>query len=141
MYDTLHKAERKYFSHQFESVRHARDFASETLRAWDRLDIAEDIRLCLSELASNALTHADGPGRGFMVRLAADPAGIRLEVHDAGAGQPNTSRPNDEATSGRGLMIVEELADDWGIEKRKPFGKIVWSYFKSVTQGVSVAAA
>ncbi|WP_423246988.1 hypothetical protein [Streptomyces pratisoli] len=53
-----------------------------------------------------------------MVRLAADPAGIRLEVHDAGAGQPNTSRPNDGDLR-RGLMIVEELADDLGVEKTK----------------------
>jgi anti-sigma regulatory factor (Ser/Thr protein kinase) len=114
-----------------ESVGRARDFVLTTLASWGLSTRAEDIRLCASELASNALTHGTAPGHAFLVRITADDDFVRLEVHDSRGNRPEIRHPADTDTSGRGLLIIEELSDDWGVDDRQPFGKIVWSHFKT----------
>ncbi|MFJ1548358.1 ATP-binding protein [Streptomyces sp. NPDC088246] len=54
---------------------------------------------------------------------------MRLEVRDSGPGQPAVQRPDDEACSGRGLHLVSELADDFGVDDHV-VGKTVWLVFK-----------
>ncbi|SOE11625.1 Histidine kinase-like ATPase domain-containing protein [Streptomyces sp. 2323.1] len=93
--------------------------------------------LCVSELASNALLHGTKRGHGFLVRLHADDDFVRLEVHDSRdhhdgrEPQPAVQHPADTDTTGRGLLIVDMLADCWGVETREPLGKVVWSRFKA----------
>ncbi|MFF6772676.1 ATP-binding protein [Streptomyces sp. NPDC012637] len=125
------EATQRFFDHQPESVKAARDFATRTLTAWG-LDDTSDIRLVVSELATNALAHGSDAEHGFLVRLEPDADGIRLEVHDSRnplqpQPEPVISAPADE--TGRGLVIVTELAGRWGIEPRQPRGKIVWTHF------------
>ncbi|MFJ8073833.1 ATP-binding protein [Streptomyces sp. NPDC096176] len=127
-------AKQKFFDPRPESVGLARDFAVTTLTSWGLHAPAEDIRLCVSELASNALTHGSEPGHGFLVRLDAEGDFVRLEVHDSRPRhrrQPAIAHPAETDTAGRGLQIVAELADSWGVEERKPRGKIVWTLFKT----------
>ncbi|MEU8700495.1 ATP-binding protein [Streptomyces sp. NPDC048680] len=130
------KALHKYFDARRRSVGQARRFVLATLASWDVTgEPAEDIRLCVSELATNALGHGTRRGHGFLVRLCADENGVRLEVHDSrdasSESLPWVRRASDTDTSGRGLCIVGALADAWGVEDRDPYGKVVWSRFRA----------
>ncbi|WP_436740450.1 ATP-binding protein [Streptomyces sp. BBFR102] len=88
--------------------------------AEERADTAE---LLASELLTNALIHSDHDA----VFTATVRGGcLRVEVRDftGRPPRPRTPRPH-EATSGRGLLLVEALADDWGV-RRHGVGKAVW---------------
>ncbi|WP_331731274.1 ATP-binding protein [Streptomyces sp. NBC_00073] len=125
------EATQRFFDHQPESVQAARDFTTRTLTAWG-LDDTGDIRLVVSELATNALTHGSDRRHGFLVRLEPHDGGIRLEVHDSRDPRkplPEPAIPGPEAEAGRGLLIVATLAARWGIDPRPPRGKIIWSHF------------
>jgi anti-sigma regulatory factor (Ser/Thr protein kinase) len=77
-----------------------------------------DLRLLVSELVTNAVRHA-GMAAGDPIRLMVllDPAAVRVEVHDRGAGfEPRPPDPDPERTSGWGLYLVDELADRWGVD-------------------------
>ncbi|MFJ9442379.1 ATP-binding protein [Kitasatospora sp. NPDC101235] len=85
--------------------------------------------LLLGELFANAVQHSDAPAdRHIEIRFALTGDRLRLEVHDAGSGRPSlrTAAPNDE--SGRGLFLVNELAERWGCATRPGgIGKFVWA--------------
>ncbi len=80
----------------------------------------------LSELATNAVRHAASE-YVVTVRVADDGRTVLVEVSDAAGGYPVPQDPTRDAPHGRGLHIVEMLADAWGIEMRhdRP-GKTVW---------------
>jgi hypothetical protein len=59
----------------------------------------------------------------LLVRLR--PRGVRIEVHDGSPAAPVVRRYDDDAMTGRGLALVDELARRWGVE-RTPGGKAVW---------------
>ncbi len=96
----------------------------------------DDVLLCVSELATNALVHGGPPDRGFLLRMVpygegAGDCGVRVEVHDSGGGVPAVPEAGDMSEpgeSGRGLLLVSELADKWGVGERDP-GKVVWCEF------------
>ncbi|MFJ6913265.1 ATP-binding protein [Streptomyces sp. NPDC101133] len=118
----------RLYRRERRSVPAARAFARETLADWGVRGRADDVVLCVSELATNALLHGVPPGRGFLLRLWLLPCGdgVRVEVHDSGDGVPAVpleSGGSDEG--GRGLLLVSELADKWGVTEREP-GKVVW---------------
>ncbi|MFI8438417.1 ATP-binding protein [Streptomyces sp. NPDC079020] len=127
MIETVHR----FFKAHPESVGQAREFASETLAGWGLAERIDDIRLCVSELATNALVHGTVSDHGFLVRLDAEDDVVRLEVHDSRRRRPETRQAADTDLSGRGLVLVAALADGWGVQDRTPLGKIVWSCFKT----------
>lgn len=110
------------------SVAAAREFVRAALTAWEWGARADDITLCVSELATNALVHGVPPGRGYLLRMWLYEQGtfLRVEVHDSGDGKPCVREPDGE--SGRGLLLVAALADGWGVVPREP-GKVVWCEF------------
>ncbi|MFI2613225.1 ATP-binding protein [Streptomyces sp. NPDC018584] len=112
------------------SVRAARCFAVEVLTEWGVADRLDDIRLCVSELATNAVLHGVPPGREFCLRLVLDVAFVRVEVVDSGDGQPQVLDQSTEDTGGRGLFLASALSDDFGIISHAP-GKTVWLVFKA----------
>ncbi|MEC4016987.1 ATP-binding protein [Streptomyces sp. H27-D2] len=123
----------RFYPRERRSVPVAREFVRQALTEWGVAGRAEDVLLCVSELATNALLHGVPPGRGFgvWVWLTGDGA-LRVEVHDSGDGYPcvpDAGEGWDE--SGRGLLLVEALADKWGVGEREP-GKIVWCEFAGV---------
>jgi anti-sigma regulatory factor (Ser/Thr protein kinase) len=120
------------FSRSRASVSAAREFALITLVEWNLDDRQDDIRLCVSELATNAVLHGVPPGREFCVRLLLDGHLLRLEVRDSGDGRPMIRQPDDERCTRRGLFLVRELADDFGVTEHVP-GKTVWASFKVAT--------
>jgi anti-sigma regulatory factor (Ser/Thr protein kinase) len=122
----------RFYRRERPSVPAARAFAGEALAEWGVRERAYDIVLCVSELATNALVHGVPPGRGFLLRLLPLPydGGVRVEVHDSGDGVPALPQAEgrEPGEGGRGLLLVSELADKWGVGERDP-GKIVWCEF------------
>ncbi|MFE5395469.1 ATP-binding protein [Streptomyces sp. NPDC056568] len=115
------------------SVRDARAFVRQVLTEWGHTDRLDDITLCVSELATNALLHGAPPGREYRVSLALDGSVIRLAVRDSGDRHLRIDAPEAdlEACTGRGLHLAREVADDMGITP-DVVGKSIWVDFKSV---------
>lgn len=117
------------FEHDPVSVRAARDFALETLDTWGIEGRRDDILLCVSELATNALVHGGGESAAYVVATSIVGRNLRVAVHDdAGAGVPECRTPDDSSDTGRGLLLVSKLADVWGVEGMG-LTKIVWAEF------------
>ncbi|MGW0086800.1 ATP-binding protein [Streptomyces sp. NPDC003393] len=119
-----------------QSVKEARGFV--TFAVGCHVDTArtDDIRSCVSELASNAVLHTDSSCGRYTVKICVDRHGcVRLEVHDQDRVEPQALAENSDSdsTHGRGLFIVKNLSDTWGIES-SPLGKIVWLHFCGETQ-------
>ncbi|WP_181788000.1 ATP-binding protein [Streptomyces phytophilus] len=121
---------KRRFARRARSVSRAREFVVGVLGAGVCGEVAEDIRLCVSELASNALRHTP-PGREFLVCVLPRHGVLRIEVHDAGTGVPYLCAPTATDDRGRGLLLVGSLADDWGVSDRAGPGKAVWAEFKA----------
>ncbi|MFJ8855052.1 ATP-binding protein [Streptomyces sp. NPDC102437] len=133
------------------SVPKARAVLRARLGEWRaRQDAADCAELVLSELVTNAL-RAPAPGdRMVGVRIVCRERGalLRLEVSDAGEGRPRMQRPGALDTAGRGLQLVDALAERWGVDERRAgIGKTVWAELlapgtASVTrpEGMEVAA-
>ncbi|MFD5802124.1 ATP-binding protein [Streptomyces sp. NPDC127020] len=115
------------------SVRDARAFVHEVLTDWGHTDRLDDITLCVSELATNALLHGVPPGREYCVSLALDGSVIRLAVRDSGDRHLDVDGPkaDSDACSGRGLLLARQLADDMGVTQ-EVVGKSVWVALKTV---------
>lgn len=99
-------------------VGRARRFLCDLLAAWGvDDDPLETAVLCLSELVTNAIIHA---GTGSRVTVSLDGGVLRVEVVDRGAGQDVVGPVDDEdplRVCGRGLQLVDALADRWGSER------------------------
>ncbi|MEU3997271.1 ATP-binding protein [Streptomyces fungicidicus] len=111
------------------SVPAARTFALETLMEWGYRDRHDDVRLCVSELATNALLHGAPPGREFSLVLTGDGPLLRVEVRDSGDGSPQVKDAEADDCGGRGLHLVMALADDFGVTPHH-LGKTVWAVLK-----------
>ncbi|MGW2919088.1 ATP-binding protein [Streptomyces angustmyceticus] len=129
-----------FYRRERRSVSRARAFARAALVAWDLRHLTDDVLLCVSELATNALLHGVPPGRGYRLCLSLDEDGLlRVELHDSGGGEPRVPAPGsgdggEGDESGRGLLLVSALADAWGVGERVP-GKIVWCEFRAYGKG------
>jgi anti-sigma regulatory factor (Ser/Thr protein kinase) len=104
------------------SAARARAFVERTLGAWECDDFLDASRLLVSELVTNAVLHAR---TDFELLIRAVRTGIRVEVHDHNPAEPVVRRYEEEAMTGRGLALVDELATRWGVD-RHPDGKAVW---------------
>lgn len=108
-------------------ARIARILATERLRDWGIPP--EDIPLVVGELAANAAQHGRVPGRDFRLSLTVRDGTLRIEVTDARADRvPDPQLGPVDAESGRGLLLVESLADRWGVDEKQPAPcKTVWA--------------
>jgi anti-sigma regulatory factor (Ser/Thr protein kinase) len=89
--------------------------------------LADTLILLVSELVTNAVVHT---GRPAVLRLslpgaAVGSATVRLEVADASSRAPVPRCVDGDATGGRGLALVDGLADRWGWSPDGP-GKRIW---------------
>ncbi|MES5818756.1 ATP-binding protein [Streptomyces sp. RG80] len=95
----------------------------ELLRQWGRPGRSEIAELLTSELVTNALVHTD---HDAVLTATVGPGGLRVEVRDFVARRPRLRVPNaDDGTHGRGLVLVQSLADAWGV-RAHGVGKSVW---------------
>jgi anti-sigma regulatory factor (Ser/Thr protein kinase) len=104
------------------SVADARGFAVQALADLP-VDVLEDIRLMVSELASNAIEHAMS---SFQVTIHRSRQEIRVEVTDSGAGTPAMRSPGPDVVKGRGLQIVNLVSTQWGVQQESDSAKTVW---------------
>lgn len=116
-------SDERTFPNESRSIPLARRYTIEKL-AGVTPDICDAIAVLVSELATNSVRHASSD---FTVSVEREPHQIRVAVSDAGAGVPFLRSPSRRDASGRGLQIVRELADDWGVRARADGpGKTVW---------------
>ncbi|WP_225824539.1 ATP-binding protein [Streptomyces naphthomycinicus] len=124
-----------------QGARLARLLATQQLRCWGvPLDPAE---LIVAELAANAATHGRVRGRDFRLTLYAVGDTLRIEVTDTrGDRLPRPGRPAPDAETGRGLLLVDALADRWGTTPGLPPRKTVWAEvrFKAAPADVPTTA-
>jgi anti-sigma regulatory factor (Ser/Thr protein kinase) len=95
-------------------------------------EIADDAAVIMSELISNALLHARPlPSGDIRAAWSRDHDLIHLAVSDGGAmTEPHRTRMTLSSLGGRGLSIVEALADGWGVRHEKD-GTTVWATLRS----------
>lgn len=130
---TVLLSRRRRFPRTRHSVPIARRFALETLTEWGYRERQDDVRLCVSELTTNALLHGVPPGREYALVVVGDGPFVRIEVRDSGAGWPQVPRMAPDSCGGRGLHLVMALADDFGVTPHDP-GKTVWAVLKMDSQ-------
>jgi serine phosphatase RsbU (regulator of sigma subunit)/anti-sigma regulatory factor (Ser/Thr protein kinase) len=111
------------FTSDARSVSSARRFAADVLTAWGLGRMVDVTRLLLGEVATNAVQHTVGDVR---VRLTRLPAALRVQVYDSSDRRPDVRTADADSESGRGLVIVESLADAWGFESVDATSKVVW---------------
>ncbi|MGH9169442.1 MAG: ATP-binding protein [Acidimicrobiales bacterium] len=103
------------------SVASARRFAAEAT-AWLPAGLRDAVVLMVSELATNCAVHAGGE---FKISIEREARFLRVEVADRSPGEPVPKSPQLDDLHGRGLLIVEQLSDEWGVERRDG-SKTVW---------------
>ncbi|WP_053693267.1 SpoIIE family protein phosphatase [Streptomyces sp. WM6372] len=111
-----------------EALVAARHMIGAAVRAWGARERSDEIELVADELIVNALMHTDGPAIVTLRVLTGPERRLRVEVEDRSSALPRRREAGDSGVSGRGLMLVDRLADVWGVEPRGS-GKCVWCEF------------
>ncbi|MFF4576078.1 ATP-binding protein [Streptomyces sp. NPDC001410] len=119
------------FSATSHGARQARQLVANRMNVWGFAhgsEVSDTVTLIAAELAANAVRHGRVRGRGFRVRLLLDGEVVRVEVLDARVARLPMRAQGEPDEGGRGLLIVEALAEKWGVEVR-PDGvyKAVWA--------------
>ncbi len=111
-----------------EALSSARHMIRAAVRAWGAKERADEVELAADELTTNALMHTDG-GAIVTIRVLTGPERrLRVDVEDRSSALPRRRDAGESGVSGRGLMLVDRLADAWGVESRGT-GKCVWCEF------------
>lgn len=110
--------------HNPESVATARRFVELKLKEWKLDRLLDDALLVISELVTNAITHAASSCR---IRLSVNSTTLRIDVVDGGTGTPEPQPPSDTQEHGRGLHMVDAVTSAWGLEDVPGQGKLVWA--------------
>lgn len=105
-----------------EAVAEGRAFVAKFLAACDCPQLADDVRLLTSELLTNAVCHAEGP---IELRLCRTTREVTIEATDRSTHLPHQRTAGTVDESGRGLTLVDALADSWGIRPTED-GKTTW---------------
>ncbi|MFD4719090.1 SpoIIE family protein phosphatase [Streptomyces sp. NPDC058423] len=109
-----------------ERISVARRQMRDLLHDWADEEQIDSAVLMVSEMVTNVLVHTDGDA--LMVAEAVGEHGcrrLRVEVSDTSDELPHKRRPGELASSGRGLVLMELLADRWGVDPRGE-GKSIW---------------
>ncbi|MFK0046943.1 SpoIIE family protein phosphatase [Streptomyces sp. NPDC090741] len=109
-----------------ERIAGARRQIRELLHDWADAEQVDSAVLMVSEMVTNVLMHTDGDA--LLVAEAVGELGtrrLRIEVADASDELPHKRHPGEMASSGRGVLLMEMLADTWGVDPRGE-GKSIW---------------
>ncbi|MBL1086101.1 serine/threonine-protein phosphatase [Streptomyces actinomycinicus] len=112
-----------------EALTQARHMIRAAVRSWGARDRADEIELVADELTTNALMHTEGSAIVTLRALHGHDRRLRIEVEDSSSALPRRREAGEDGVSGRGLLLVERLADNWGVEARGG-GKAVWCEFR-----------
>jgi len=106
------------------SVPLARHLTLDVLRGWRSPHDLDDAALLVSELVSNVVDHVQGEAT-LVLELALAGDWLRISVADGSAVRPVVRELSQRRPRGRGLQLVEAIADRWGAEDHRG-GKRVW---------------
>ena len=128
----------------------ARLFAHATLHTWHEDSLAQDAELIVSELTGNAVAassdtdgrpvYVDGRMPVIWVYLLTDGVQLLIKVFDQAPGIPVLREAAEDEEIGRGLILVNAIADKWGWKpaKGQP-GKVVWAQMSLLGDRVGAA--
>ncbi|MFI8991534.1 ATP-binding protein [Streptomyces antimycoticus] len=112
-----------------DSLARIRRFTHRTLTLWGRHSCTDEVVIVVGELVANAARHALGPhpDRHGWLGLMNTASTVICAVQDPTPDSllPRTATTHD--TRGRGLLIIDELAHDWGYSLHGNNGKTVWA--------------
>jgi anti-sigma regulatory factor (Ser/Thr protein kinase) len=117
------------FNGRSDQVAAARRFVRQALGP---LPVLDEAMLLTSELCTNALQHtSSGSGGTFTLTVVREAGRARVEVRDGGSSRDPVTQPHDaDSKGGRGLGLVEVLADHWGYrgdqDGRTVYFEVTW---------------
>jgi anti-sigma regulatory factor (Ser/Thr protein kinase) len=105
------------------SATEARVFLRAALQTWELDGFGAVTEVLTSELVTNVVRHVGAP---MTLRALRQPSTIRVEVDDPSTGPPVVQHPQPLDEHGRGLFLIDSLADEWGVTPHGEDGKTVW---------------
>lgn len=111
-----------------DALAEARHMIRAAVQAWSTGERADDIELVAGELINNSLIHTGGAALVTLRMLTGSERRLRVEVEDGSSALPHRREAGESGLSGRGLLLVDQLTDVWGVESRGS-GKSVWGEF------------
>lgn len=100
----------------------ARRHVRTLLQQWGLDELVDPVLLLTSEVVTNALLHG---GTTLTLTVGRAGAGVRVSVEDGSTVPPARRRRSTTASTGRGVQLLGDVADDWGWEHTAS-GKVVW---------------
>lgn len=111
---------RRLLRHELTTLRHT----------YVDADLVDAAGLLVSELVTNAVVHAR---TDVTLRATIRRGVLRIEVADGSPVVPTPRRPSGLAGTGRGLQLVDRLANRWGVQKSRG-GKTIWFELSPIEQ-------
>lgn len=106
----------------------ARDFLRDACCGTHSSDVIEKAQLLVSELVTNAVRHG-APPVDLQVCCVGDHE-LQIMVSDSNPEHPVTRNPGPDAEGGRGMLLVDLISADWGLDDHPNDGKAVWFTLK-----------
>jgi anti-sigma regulatory factor (Ser/Thr protein kinase) len=106
------------------SVPAARHVAAAVLAGWGTPHDSDDVALLVTELVTNVIDHVGGEA-ALTLELACSDGWLRIAVADGSSIRPVVQELSSERPRGRGLLMVQAIADRWGVEDHQG-GKRIW---------------
>ena len=100
----------------------ARAFLRSALETWKLDGFGDVTELLVTELVTNVVTHVGAP---MTLRVHREPSTMRVELEDPSPEVPVVRHPDSAEEHGRGVLLVDQLANAWGVDSRAD-GKTVW---------------
>ncbi|MCW2699814.1 MAG: putative anti-sigma regulatory factor, serine/threonine protein kinase [Blastococcus sp.] len=113
------------------SIPAARHLVLELLRAWGAPHDRDDAALLVTELVANVVDHVGGEAC-LTLELTASEGWLRIGVLDGSSVRPVVEELSQDRPRGRGLLMVQAIADRWGSEDHRG-GKRVWFELRPAT--------
>jgi serine/threonine-protein kinase RsbW len=115
------------------AARAARETARRVLPRWRLGALLDPVLLVVSELVGNAVRHGRPP---VDLKLRRSNGGVRIDVHDGDPAAPAPASAADaQAESGRGMLLVEAVTADHGVDQIEGDGKVVWATVEPEASG------
>jgi anti-sigma regulatory factor (Ser/Thr protein kinase) len=116
-----------------QAARLARQATRQVLASWQVAHLEETAVLLVGELVTNVVRHAR-TASPMVLRFETAGACLRIEVQDADPCWPQPRTPAGLDESGFGFVLVDTLADKWGVRETPP-GKTVWAELDTRRRG------